>query len=1563
MLEIPIKVGVSKEQADKAITDFANNVRDSLDDIIGPGGYNLSVNVNFKSSGIREVSSKLTEAKTGAEGYEANIKKMARTQEGSLTSLRQSVNTLKQQRDALQRGSEAWKGYNNQISQTTAKLRAQQGIQVGSLTDLRRQRDELIKLRDATARFPSGPGGGGDGPTWNDLNSQIKAIDGSINKITPGFNRFFGVLSKVATVQAGFIAITSAIGAIGGVINAYIGRTKQIEAFSLALKNVGLTQAETSSAFEEARSIAARLGAPLQQVEKSYQRMVPALRAAGISAKDTDKFIEAISARTQTLGLNTEQSGRLIEAFAQALSKGKLQSEELNQQISELDGAFRTQLADSIGVSVEKLTELVEAGEITSDVLVPAVIGMSNGVDALRKRIEQGNATIQQFQNLIQGINVDILSNIGKQIEPGVRAFLSLSLAVSEFFLAFSKTDTFAALATIFNQIAKGLEVFVKNLLEATKVVESLLSPIFSLIDTVLGLDAGFGGLIGLLINLTGGLLLLKGSLAGLSVINKVTKNLQKFSDELFVAGRGVDYLSKTTNKSNLNTFRQGLENVRAISTGLVGKIKQTITGFLNLESTIKKSGDIAKSGSSQFKQLDLALGATAASARKTKPSLDSIALSIGTKFANSINNTADKIGLFINKLRGIPPQTQQLGLALDQVGYKADNLGNKFKNLAIKAASSLKQIAASLSDLAISAAIGGVIAAVERGINVNKAAAEATKQYAEANNVGAAKARLFLEEQRKAAAITAKAGSQTTQSFKESSAAVNEYSNQQNNAANANKAIAVGFTTAAIGATAFAIKLGIAAAGLAATIGTAGAAGPFIAALGAKAFLVAAAGAGAATVAVKKWGDASKDLEKSAGGRNFLNSIKEQSKATGDLVKNLENFGGKINQTDFSSFPKGSASLQALNKTYQQIIETSDEYIEAKRREVKAAEEQLASAKDDSEVKKLKATISLGKDQIKNYEALRDSAKASVDAIKEQTAARIASGSADDLAKASAEELTAALKLQTNAVDASALDERTKALQKYGKTQAEVGQLESSNLGIELGAVNQRLAAYQRILDALNKRKAEGKVLSADEKELASQLTKTIAEETLKQTEIQKQLGDAIVAGFERGIQKAREIAGVYGQVASQAKSQFEGIFSGVTSGVSAALSLVDAVAGKELEGVQQGSLLRKKIILEQLRAAAQANAFEAQLAQFKLAVQNKLAQNEARRDQLRFQTEAKLAELRGETGLAQAYREAAAVQGDIINGLQVQYQIESKALDLQRQAKDQQLIQKGLSEGIGRNSREAASWIGVQNINLKDARKSLSDMINSGGKLVRAYGDAAANASDVQTSAEGTQMGRAEEEANKVKDAFEESRNSVVGMNESLAETPDLVMAVAGRFTDLNSSIEKTKSAIEAIDRILGGTGSQGSRRGAARAMGGPVSAGSQYFVNDGGGREGFVNKFGNFSMLPAGRNINWTAPSSGMVIPAQMVDRYRHAADLRKQIDVSMASTMPSTSRANNVASGLDSGNLIQRVASAMSGTGGTQRITNNVTIQSQEPVMDASKIMTNVARMRLRNARRG
>ena len=1556
MLEIPIKVGVNAEQAQRKIQDVANGIG-SLKDIVGPGGITLAVEAKFLSTGEKKVISDIKSAGGEYEKYERLLKKALATQQGSATYFRQSVNSLKQQRDALIRGSAEWSRYDAAVKEATASLRGQQGIQIGSLTDLRRQRDELIKLRDATARFPTGPSGPASGPTWNELNNEISRLDGQINAITPGFNKLFNVLGKIATVQAGFIAITSAVGALTGVINSYVNRTKQVEAFNLALKNVGLTQTETTVAFREAAAIAGRLGAPLQQVEKSYQRMVPALRAVGANAEETDKFIENITARTQTLGLNTEQSGRLLEAFAQVLSKGKLQAEELNQQISELDGAFRSQLADALGVTTQELTELVEQGEVTAEVFIDAVNRMSNGVEELQKRVANGTATIQQFQNLISNINVQILQQIGQAIEPGIRAFLRLSLAVSEFFKQFTQTEAFSVITTIFNQSAKGIEVFITQILKAVNAINGVLSPIFSLIDTVLGLDSGFGGLIGIVINFVGALVLLKGAAAGLNLFQSLSSKLGDFSKSMIAAGGAVNYLADSTQKTQFNVFRQGLENTRAGITVLIGAAAQAAKSFIGLDKSAAKSGEVFKFGASDYIKAGIGLEQLGIKTKGAKLDIDAMALSVGTKFADSVNNAYNRITTFISGLRNTGPAAASAGASVSNLGINLDTLKVKALQAGIALKNAFTAALPVLAQLATTAAIGGVIAAFGALININQKANDAIKEYGRNYRQSIEIAREANERLNKELNKTVKSTDEQQESAAKSKASIDQYSASQKQAASVNTGLGATLATVAAG-------FALVSVGALATASTGGLAAPVVGGLLAKAFLTGAAGAGVAAVAYNRLNTAQEQLAKSAKGQEFLKSIKDQNTEISKLEKFAKNLGVEIGQTDFSNFASGSKNIQLSKDALKELINSNKEFIASKEQEIQANRQLIASLdpkKDSERIASLKAEITIGKEAIGVAQAKNAEAQRSLEAISAETVARIANGDEAERQTATIEELTKALEMQNDAIDTSELEARTNALARYGRLQSQSGQLEAANLGIELSASKERLKASEALLKSLNERIAKGGEEAQAAKEQLPGVTKIIAQETFKQAEIQKQLQDAIVGAFEAGIEKAKELTSVYDGIATGAKQTFDNITNSLGTGIQSALSLVDAAAAIELEGLEKGSQKRNEIITRQLKAAALANQVEADIAQIKLSVQTKIAQNEARIAAIRFQTEAKLAALRGDFELAAAYQEAASAQGSIITGLQQAFNIESRSIELQRQAKDQALLQKGIQEGIAKSAKDTASAIGVQQVNSADAAKELQKLSKDAKGVAQGYGALATSASETELAFTGLEFAKGEEQAENVKSAFEETKNSVDSLPDSLSravQSGDEFFAIMKETASVTRGIEES---IARIDAALQGA-SQGSRRGAApRAMGGPVVGGQQYLVNDGGGREAFMNSRGEISMLPAARNMRWTAPSSGTIIPANYIDQYRRTSQINHEISGLEALNQADRGKGNKMTATLDSGNLIQRVASAMSGSGGTQRITNNVTIQSQEPVMDASKIMTNVARMRLRNAR--
>ena len=549
------------------------------------------------SGTIGVVTDKLN--KYGKEARETigQLNKLTGAEKRSAMGLAQKLSYLKQAQSRVEKTSRTYRTLEKGIRAYTAAIRQNNGVQKGSIADLTEQANKLQKLSELYTL--------GSAQQIQYANAARKIRD-EIKGTTSPLSKFFGVLNRIATVQAGFTAFAAIVGTFTGSLNKFVGQQKALEGFELALKNVGLSTAEVNERLQDANRISAELGAPLEQVEKSFKRMVPALEAVGVNAEDSGRFLEGIAARTQTLGLNTEQTGRFMEAFAQVLSKGKLQSEELNQQISELDGAFRGQLAKSLGVTTQQLEDMIKNGEITSKVFVKAFNDMANGADALRERIASGNATIQQLQNLIDLIDTQNIRRIGKAIEPGIKAFLEIQVVVAEFIETVSKSQVGQLLATIFNEIAKGARDFVKAVTEVSKIIVALLEPIA-------GLTKLFGGLIravtvatlafvsfkaslaikGLLTSVAGGmtlvstaatnlstalalvqavgigktLLLLKGALLKLApLIGALLLKFAPFVAILALAKIGMDQFAKTSEKINkpAKEFKTGLEGIIA---------------------------------------------------------------------------------------------------------------------------------------------------------------------------------------------------------------------------------------------------------------------------------------------------------------------------------------------------------------------------------------------------------------------------------------------------------------------------------------------------------------------------------------------------------------------------------------------------------------------------------------------------------------------------------------------------------------------------------------------------------------------------------------------------------------------------------------------------------------------------------------------------------------------------------------------------------------------------------------------------------------------------------------
>ena len=124
-----------------------------------------------------------------------------------------------------------------------------------------------------------------------------------------------------------------------------------------------------------------------------------------------------------------------------------------------------------------------------------------------------------------------------------------------------------------------------------------------------------------------------------------------------------------------------------------------------------------------------------------------------------------------------------------------------------------------------------------------------------------------------------------------------------------------------------------------------------------------------------------------------------------------------------------------------------------------------------------------------------------------------------------------------------------------------------------------------------------------------------------------------------------------------------------------------------------------------------------------------------------------------------------------------------------------------------------------------------------------------------------------------------------------------------------------------------------------------GGPVSGGSAYTVNE-LGKEAFLSASGKLSMINAPAWGEWTAPSSGTIIPAH----------LTRQLNVPTGGVQlnkKASSKGLNLGGGGGTEKMLKGLVSALSGG---DNVTNNVTIQSTNTTQAASDVMVQLAKLK-------
>lgn len=261
------------------------------------------------------------------------------------------------------------------------------------------------------------------------------------------FSLYQRLRGELLSLAATYVGLYGAIRSVGTILDAVNKRTAVENTFAVAFgkENVG-------AEMEYVQAQAERLGIRFLDLAESYGKFAVAARATGMTVRDTRFIFESFSEATRVLHLSTEQTNYVFLALQQMMSKGKVNMQDLRQQLGDhLPGAVAI-FAKALGVSSAECEKMIESGKLSSQTLVAfaqevrdrfgkeltnslhtpqaEIARFESQIDKLKLAIADGGL-LERFTVAVKKLTDYLNSTNGKKFADGLtKAFNSVANAV-----------------------------------------------------------------------------------------------------------------------------------------------------------------------------------------------------------------------------------------------------------------------------------------------------------------------------------------------------------------------------------------------------------------------------------------------------------------------------------------------------------------------------------------------------------------------------------------------------------------------------------------------------------------------------------------------------------------------------------------------------------------------------------------------------------------------------------------------------------------------------------------------------------------------------------------------------------------------------------------------------------------------------------------------------------------------------------------------------------------------------------------------------------------------------
>lgn len=189
----------------------------------------------------------------------------------------------------------------------------------------------------------------------------------------------------------------------------FVDLNQRVETLMRGLTSIAGSAEGASKEFDYLQDVADKYGLKLLDLADSYLKLNAASKGTNLEGEATKKIFESVSGAMAVLGGTTESTERAFTALTQMMSKGQIYSEELKGQLAEsIPGAIQT-MSRALGIGTQDLLKMMEAGNITSDVLLP----FAYELDSQYGKLAVSSDTFSQAINRLKNSWLEVMKGIG----------------------------------------------------------------------------------------------------------------------------------------------------------------------------------------------------------------------------------------------------------------------------------------------------------------------------------------------------------------------------------------------------------------------------------------------------------------------------------------------------------------------------------------------------------------------------------------------------------------------------------------------------------------------------------------------------------------------------------------------------------------------------------------------------------------------------------------------------------------------------------------------------------------------------------------------------------------------------------------------------------------------------------------------------------------------------------------------------------------------------------------------------------------------------------------------